>query len=294
MIGAAQRAGESAGAGTRTDDSGITTTTLGDLQADTRWHGPVLLPRHVLLLVTAGHGSQEVDFRRLPCRPGTALRGRPGQLVRGIGAAGFDGVALCWDDRAGAGVTAALAALDDRADSGHWQLTGEDEDAVISEVSQLEVDCRRHAAAGLAPELLRQQLTVLLLRLAVLAEQQAPDDGPGAVTYRRLRRELELSYDRTRRAEDYADRLGCSVRTLTRACLAATGRSAKQVIDARVALEARRLLAATDEPVADIGRRLGFPEPTNFGRFFHREAGSSPGAFRAALGRPAPDVPGRG
>jgi AraC-like DNA-binding protein len=75
--------------------------------------------------------------------------------------------------------------------------------------------------------------------------------------------------------------MGCSVRTLTRASLAVTGRTAKQVVDDRVALEARRLLACTPLSVAEVGRHLGFPEPTNFGRFFHREVGSSPGQFRA-------------
>jgi AraC-like DNA-binding protein len=99
----------------------------------------------------------------------------------------------------------------------------------------------------------------------------------------RLIREVEQGFARTRRVEEYAARLGCSVRTLTRACLAATGRSAKQVIDDRVALEARRLLACTQLPVAEVGQRLGFTEPTNFGRFFQREVGCSPGAFRAEL-----------
>ena len=46
--------------------------------------------------------------------------------------------------------------------------------------------------------------------------------------------------------------------------------------------------------LAEVGRRLGFDEPTNFGRFFHREAGLSPGAFRAAArGIPPPLVPGQ-
>nr|WP_324614235.1 helix-turn-helix transcriptional regulator [Streptomyces sp. NRRL B-1140] len=92
--------------------------------------------------------------------------------------------------------------------------------------------------------------------------------------------ELERSYATTRRAEDYADRLGYTVKTLTRACQAATGRSVKHVIDARVALQAQRLLAHTDEPVATIARRLGFSEPTNFGKFFTRHTGTTPGDFR--------------
>ncbi|MFI6116754.1 helix-turn-helix domain-containing protein [Kitasatospora sp. NPDC051164] len=82
--------------------------------------------------------------------------------------------------------------------------------------------------------------------------------------------------------EDYAARLGYSPRTLTRACLAATGRSAKQLADARVVLQAQRLLAHTDLPVAAIGRTLGFTQVTDFGRFFARETGRTPGDFRSA------------
>jgi AraC-like DNA-binding protein len=73
------------------------------------------------------------------------------------------------------------------------------------------------------------------------------------------------------------------VRTLTRACQAATGQPVKHVIDERVALEARRLLAHTDEPVAAIARRLGFSEPTNFGKFFTRHTGTTPGEFRHSV-----------
>ena len=158
------------------------------------------------------------------------------------------------------------------------QLTGEDEDAVINEVSQLVVDYRRHRHDPAARGLLRHQLAVLLIRLALLPGADAgghPTNRPQrteAVTFHRFRREVERGYPGTRRVEDYAARLGCSVRTLTRACLAVTGRSAKQVVDERVALQARRLLAATDEPVARIGRQPASPSrPTS--------AGSSPGRW---------------
>ncbi|WP_373313629.1 helix-turn-helix domain-containing protein [Streptomyces capitiformicae] len=62
--------------------------------------------------------------------------------------------------------------------------------------------------------------------------------------------------------------------------MAATGQLVKHVIDARVALEVHRLPAHTDEPVAIIARRLSFPDPTNFGKFFTRHIGTCPGTFR--------------
>ncbi|MGN9920412.1 helix-turn-helix transcriptional regulator [Micromonospora palomenae] len=257
---------------------------LGDLAPEPGWRRPTLLDADLLILVTGGHGTAELDFRPLPCRPGTLLRASPGQVLRC--SPQLDATVVRWR-----GETLRGLDVDPDAVPTHHQLAGEDEDAVINEVSQLAVDSRRHRANPAARSLLRHELAVLLLRLALL-----PTDHPGGadggphrselVTFHRLCREIERGYQHTRRVEDYAAQLGCSVRTLTRACLAVTGRSAKQVVDERVALQASRLLAATDEPVARIGRRLGFPEPTNFGRFFTREVGVSPGAFRAAREQP--------
>ena len=247
---------------------------LRDLTAAPRTPRPVRLRTHLLLLVTAGHGAVEVDFRRYPGRPGSVLRLRPGQVWRARGAR-LDATLVSWP----AGLLDAR--LPEAGDRVHWQLTGADEDAVVTEITQLTVDAARRHDHGPALELLRHALAVLLLRLAL---QPGPDRTGSEVeraTFDRLREEVECSYMRTRRVEDYAARIGCSVRTLTRACLATTGRSAKQVIDDRVALEAMRLLAATDDPITLVGRRLGFTEPTNFGRFFTRETGWSPGAFRS-------------
>jgi AraC-like DNA-binding protein len=114
----------------------------------------------------------------------------------------------------------------------------------------------------------------------ITVERQAAVSTPGGEVMVAFRKEIEVSYATSRRVEDYAERLGCSVRTLTRACLAVTGRSAKQVIDDRVTLEAKRLLAYSDLPIATVGHQLGFTEPTNFGRFFARETGLTPGEFR--------------
>jgi AraC-like DNA-binding protein len=246
---------------------------------------PIRLPYHLLVLTTAGHGAVELDFEPRTCRPGTLLWARPGQALRVIGRPGLDAAIITWSRGLLAADQVAGVGVDDPAGPSRWQLAGEDEDAVISEFAQLSVDCDRHTSGAVAAALLRHQLAVLLLRIALLVAEDALDTGSAeSRTFARFRRALEEGHPHSRRVEDYAAGLGCSVRTLTRASLAVTGRTAKQVVDDRVALEARRLLACTSMSVAEIGRRLGFPEPTNFGRFFHREVGVSPGIFRAGGG----------
>lgn len=259
--------------------AGVSTCALPETVLATPATAPQRLPYHLLALTTAGHGTAEVDFTAQRCRPGTLLWVRPGQALRFSGT--MDATLVAWERDLLRAEDVAGVPVDEPGGPARWQLAGEDEDAIISEVTQLAVDCDRHASGPVAAALLRHQLAVLVLRIALLTA----DDASGlpaaeARTFARFRNQLEDGHPHSRRVEDYAARLGCSVRTLTRASLAVTGRTAKQVVDDRVALEARRLLACTDLSVAEIGRRLGFGEPTNFGRFFHREVGTSPGGFR--------------
>lgn len=82
---------------------------------------------------------------------------------------------------------------------------------------------------------------------------------------------------------DYARRLGYAPRTLTRATLDSAGMSPKALIDARVLLEAKRLLVHTAFRIGRIAVHLGFSEPTNFTKFFRRGAGMGPEGFRRAI-----------
>ncbi|MFI7599375.1 AraC family transcriptional regulator [Actinoplanes sp. NPDC049681] len=272
--------------------AGVGTCTLSETDLTAEQPRPRRLPYHLLALTTAGHGTVEIDFDLLPVRPGTLLWIRPGQALRFGVEPGLDASLVTWSRDLLSAAEVRGVPLDDLPGPTRWQLAGEDEDAVITEVAQLGVDCARHPSGAVAAGLLRHQLAVLLLRIALLSGEHRGASTAEARTFARFRRDLEDDHPHTRRVEDYAARIGCSVRTLTRASLAVTGRTAKQVVDDRVALEARRLLACTDLSVADIGRRLGFGEPTNFGRFFHREVGMSPGAFRAGAAAPMPaEVP---
>jgi AraC-like DNA-binding protein len=92
---------------------------------------------------------------------------------------------------------------------------------------------------------------------------------------------VERDHAVTRRVEDYAAALGYSPRTLTRAASSATGRTAKQYIDDRVLLEAKRLLRHSGLPAKEVADRLGFIDASDFTKFFRLRTGMTPGAFRS-------------
>ncbi|WBO61794.1 helix-turn-helix domain-containing protein [Streptomyces camelliae] len=243
---------------------------------------------HTVTLITEGRGEHAVDFVSHPCRPGTLLWIRPGQVQRFGRPGAMNGPHLLFTPS----FPAHLGGTDRLMRAWYGgpvcgQLgTGPDQAAVSTLLDQLRAEFSRPHDA-VSREILQLLLAALLLHIDRLQpDGETGDQGAGGEIYARFRAELERSYTTTRRAEDYARLLGYTVKTLTRACLAATGRPVKQVIDARVALEAQRLLAHTDTPVAVIARRLGFTEPTNFGKFFIRHAGTPPGDFRRAHQRP--------
>jgi AraC-like DNA-binding protein len=68
-----------------------------------------------------------------------------------------------------------------------------------------------------------------------------------------------------------------------RAVRAATGETPKGFIDKRVVLEAKRLLAHSDQPANRIAHQLGFSSATNFSKYFQQRTGQTPISFRATL-----------
>jgi AraC-like DNA-binding protein len=147
-----------------------------------------------------------------------------------------------------------------------------------------------HRALGRRPlgihhALRRSLLESLLLRLANspgIAPIGTATAGTGrADRYGRFLDALELHFRELHQAADYAELLGCSVRTLSRAAQDATGKGARELIDERRLLEARRLLGGARWDARAVAVNLGFTDPANFGRFFRDRTGLTPAAFAA-------------
>ncbi|WP_298918025.1 AraC family transcriptional regulator [uncultured Roseobacter sp.] len=81
---------------------------------------------------------------------------------------------------------------------------------------------------------------------------------------------------------DHAQALGVTATHLTRACKAATGKTAADLLTERILYEARSLLVTTKVPAQDIARHLGFGSAAYFTRFMQHHTNATPTALRKA------------
>jgi AraC-like DNA-binding protein len=130
---------------------------------------------------------------------------------------------------------------------------------------------------------LQEPVLAALLRALLLRAERMRAGGREAVpaALERFFTILERDHAETRSVAHYARAAGVSPRRLGELLAAQTGKSTKQVIDERVVLEHKRLLAHTELSVKELAARTGFAEPTNLVKFFRLHTGQTPLAFRA-------------
>ncbi|NUV59448.1 helix-turn-helix domain-containing protein [Streptomyces sp. CAI-85] len=246
---------------------------------------PHRLGFHQIMLVREGRGTYSIDSAPVECRTGTLLWTRPNQVVQFAPSASMEADIIMFTPAFPLPMKAHMGMLDDLLRPSHWQL-GDSELAAFQRVLAILREEFERPDQGLGEDLLKHLLAVALLHIDQMCRQRhteaAPVTGDNGELFLRFRRELDRSYRTTRLVADYAAALSCSTRALARACREVAGTSTKDVIDARVALEARRLLVHTDLPISAIARHLGFTEVTNFGKFFVRRVHTTPGAYRHA------------
>jgi AraC family transcriptional activator of pobA len=97
---------------------------------------------------------------------------------------------------------------------------------------------------------------------------------------RRFRLLVETHYQKHWPVKRYARQLALSESSLNRICRNLTGGTAFDIVQQRLALEARRRLVYVAGSVAAIAAELGFKDAAYFCRFFRRHTGVSPTEFR--------------
>ena len=229
---------------------------------------------HVVLICTDGEGLHEVDFTPVMLQPRRVVHVRPGQVHRWRFAREYAATVVMFSDATdtlgGPGWPVGPRWFD--LDEGEWSRT-------TSVLGMIQRETKLGRLAERRDRSLNGALQMLIVNLGLdLPRHQDTATLPGP--YVELLNQMEDGVDWSRSVRERARRLGYSQRTLTRACLTATGHTAKEVIDDRIALEAQRLLIDSDHSISAIANHLAFSESSNFSKFFHRATGTAPTAWR--------------
>jgi len=237
---------------------------------------------NLLMVCTAGQGMHSVDFEAVELSPGTCLRIHPGQVQQFVPEPAFAAQMVLWPIEADLIDPAAAAWFPGCGATTSWELEPRLFARVSSAVDELRDEQRRFDGSPRRAALMQALLHTLLLRLALEVPGSVPDPSQLPVPYLDFRRRVEECLHERPTIRALARDLGYSSRTLDRACQEATGQTAKQVLDTRLALEIRRLLTHTDRPLARIAADFAFDDPSNFSKFVRRHLGAVPGEVRSS------------
>ena len=243
---------------------------------------------YMVMMATAGEGSQLIDFEQYGIEAGRIFLMSPGQVHAWGAQAGLKGYLVFFTP------SFFTQRYNDNNlrefpffNSSYW-LPYIDTDRQVRRhlVDLLECMLREYEQR---PEdhlkTLRSYLNILLYECKRLYHyredaEAGTDDQNARLLLRQFEQLIEAHFREKRMVRDYAELLLLTPNYLNAVCKKATGKPAGELIRERVMLEAKRLLLHDRRSVAEISNLLHFEDNSYFGRFFKKYAGSSPEQFR--------------
>jgi AraC family transcriptional regulator, transcriptional activator of pobA len=139
-------------------------------------------------------------------------------------------------------------------------------------------------------ESIQAMLRVLLLEVVNIQRMQVQHSGAKHLQAHYLTAKFEellaLHYERQRTVSYYAGQLFISPKHLSQTVKEQTGKTARELIDERVCLEAKILLQIEELNISQISQQLNFANPSFFGKFFKGGTGMGPQQYRSKLVQP--------
>lgn len=225
-----------------------------------------------ILQIDAGAARARMDGRAWDLGPGDYLY-IPAQAVHGfVFSQGAEGTVLSFPTPVTAGMTPEMSPWLARPQQGR----------LSDRAAGLIADLRQ--AHGTAGTFRAQRLVGLAqLLLATMAEDSLDGVAPAHRAGRQMDRLDALIAGHLGEgwtARDYAGALHVTTGHLNRIVHAARGCSLSTYLEAALMAETCRLIAFTRMPVAEVGFRLGFADPSYFSRRFRLQVGEAPAAYR--------------
>ncbi len=224
--------------------------------------GPQRPQFHLLALVTEGSALHTIDFVNYAVSPGgTVFWVRPGGQVQQWGGRiqDFEATVVLFTPSSLDAVSQQLLDGNARSRQAAWQLSGENLETISTGMKHLNLNygCPDTSAPVVRAAILRHTLTAILLKLTHLGGQEQSSVLAHNDVFERFHAVVERDFATVRSVSEYANKIGYSEKTVLRATRAAAGMTAKQYIDQRVVLEAKRLLSFGTDTVTQVASKLG-------------------------------------
>lgn len=129
-------------------------------------------------------------------------------------------------------------------------------------------------------QMMLKRLLILCTRIYKKQKNFEALDIPNVDIIREFNYLVEQHFREKHSVAEYAELLNKAPKTLANLFKKLDGRSPLQFIQARILLEARRLLKYTDKTVSEISYELGYNDIQSFSRFFKKKEGLSAVDYR--------------
>ena len=242
-----------------------------------------------ILYITGGSGHHIIDFEEYELRPPTVYFLAPGRVHYYHLDVPVSGYAILFTDeflmvnQEDQELIARLTFPDGGVNPPLLRIAQEEKAELDKLISNIYIEYAGRNSYRYST--LQAYLHILLVKFQrMYATQSEPIVTDGSHQHAQQFRQLVAQhFTFEHQVQFYADKMGLNASYLATIIKDVTGESPGQIIRNALALEAKRLLAHDGQSADAISHLLNFNDPSYFGRFFKREVGISPKAFRKQI-----------
>jgi len=253
-------------------------------------HDPSVAHRlgfYILIYVNKGKGNHFIDFNHYPFAPGSIIFVNKDQIHAFDLKKDLQGKVILFNqsfvDEISSKLRMPIFSMDYLISSYSpvFSVDGELQQSCDRILSEITKENEHKQSNKFIIELLFSSMLLKLMRVRPTTLKESVNEHQ----VKRIRLFLTLlnkHHHTYRNVAFYADHMGMSYKQLNKLCKITSNKTAKQVIDFYLLIEAKRKLVIEQSSVKEVAYALGFDENSNFIKFFKKHTEQTPSQFKKA------------